>query len=133
MKNHGRPLATAAAAAAALFLLTTLAVSAASKQTLQGEYRWSGESGSLEAVFAPDGDGRWNVDFHFKFQGAPHVYSGTASGSLDDGDLEGTVRTENRRRTFNFRGAFEDGVFRGAHSEVQGGRESRTGTLTLRR
>lgn len=123
------------AAAALLATLLVAVVHAASQQTLTGEYRWhQSERGSLKAVFTPAGENRWDVDFHFQFQGRPHVYSGTAAGSLVDGTLEGKVSTENKRRTFTFRGAFaDDGIFRGTHAELSGGRESRTGTLTLRR
>lgn len=127
MKKHATILVTA------LLLAAFAGVSAASRQTLEGEYRWGGSGGRLEAVFTSTGAGLWNVDFHFRLQGRDHVYSGTARGSLVDGDLEGRVRTENKRRTFTFRGTFEDGVFRGTHAELQDGREHKTGTLTLRR
>jgi len=123
---------------AATALLTTLGTgifAASQQQTLKGEYYSDGdEGGDLEAVFTPAGEDRWSVDFHFTFQGQPHVFSGTARGNLVDGELEGTVRTEDQRGTFTFRGAFADGVFYGTHAQlVEDGREQKTGTLTLRR
>ncbi len=122
----------------ALFLaaasLAALAVAAAGsdQRTLKGQFVWDqGPTGNLRAVFEPTGDGKWDVDFHFKFRGRAHVYSGTATGNLADGKLEGRVKNESRRRTFTFRGEFEDGTFRGTHAEVFGERQRSTGTLTL--
>ena len=104
-------------------------------QTLTGEYRWdSYERGRLEAVFTPAGDGRWEVAFHFRWSGQPRVFSGTAVGNLTSGELRGEVQSENKRRTWVFRGSFKNGKFRGTHAEVSWrGRERETGTLTLQR
>jgi len=114
-----------------LGLVTAVAV-AGEEQTLTGEYRWkAGKEGALEAVFTPTGEGEWEVDFHFKFRGGKHVYSGTATGSLTEGALEGTVFNESKKRTFTFAGDFEDGKFSGKHAEITGGHEQSTGTLTL--
>lgn len=100
--------------------------------TLIGEYNWNqGVSGDLKAVFTPDGEGQWQVSFHFDFRDKPHTYSGTATGNLS-GKLEGTVKNESKRRTFTFEGAFEDGVFNGNHAETTPGRAGRTGTLMLK-
>lgn len=103
-------------------------------RTLEGEYYWTGGAagGELRAVFTPTGDGTWEVDFHFRFRGRPHTYSGIAEGSLDAGSLSGTVKNESRRRTFTFAGEFEDRVFEAEHFEVGPAGEVRTGTLTLR-
>jgi hypothetical protein len=103
------------------------------KKTLNGEFNWIGRdvSGDLEAVFTPTGEGSWDVDFHFDFRGSPHVYSGTAEGSLSDGKLEGQVRNEDKKRSFTFTGSFDDGKFSGTHAETTAGREASTGTLTL--
>ena len=105
------------------------------KETLNGAYTWVGDGsrGSLEAIFTPAADGEWKVAFHFVFSGRPHTFKGTATGSLTDGALEGTVFNENRRRTFTFEGAFEDGTFEGTHAEIRRGRASQIGTLTLER
>jgi hypothetical protein len=103
-------------------------------RTLKGEYVWTkgGESGDLQAVFTPTGQDSWDVAFHFTFKGDPHVYSGSAQGPLSAGDLAGKVQNENKRRTFTFEGRVENGVFKGTHSEVEDGKETDTGTLTLR-
>lgn len=117
-------------------LLTTFAATAqdAATTTLNGEFIWNrGPTGPLEAVFTPTGDGTYEVSFHFEFRGEPHTYSGTANGSLTDGTLEGTVKNENRKRTFTFTGAFgEDGSYKGTHAEVREEEKIDTGTLTLK-
>ena len=117
----------------ALLLGLTFAHGAPEMQTLTGEYHWSGRnaSGDLEAVFTSTGDQTWDVSFHFKFRGRPHTYSGTAEGSLSQGELKGTVKNENKGRTFVFSGTVKDGKFRGTHAETEGDREQSTGTLTL--
>ena len=86
----------------------------------------------LRAEFTPSGrEGRWEVVFHFRFNGAQHAYRGTAEGSLDQGALRGSVQG-GRRRTFSFAGNLSGGVFEGTHAE-EGGRRGggRTGRLTL--
>ncbi len=102
-------------------------------QTLTGEFVWDqrGNRGDLEAVFTATGENTWNVDFHFTFRGSPHTYSGTAEGSLSQGALSGKVYNESKKRTFTFRGNFEDGQFSGTHAEVEGKKKIDTGTLTL--
>ncbi len=117
----------------ALLLAMTVAHGAPETQTLTGEFFWSGRgaSGELEAVFTPTGEQAWDVSFHFEFRGRSHVYTGTAEGSLSQGELRGKVKNENKRRTFLFSGTVKDGRFRGNHAETKGGREHSTGTLTL--
>lgn len=122
--------------AIALVLLSAQGVGATEDtETLTGEYVWSsgGNSGGLEAVFTPTGEGTWDVAFHFSFRRQAHVYTGTALGSLNDGELKGKVLNENKRRTFTFRGTVEDGEFRGSHAEIANGRERKTGSLTLKK
>jgi hypothetical protein len=121
------------AALLALLLAMTVAHGAPETQTLTGEFHWSGggASGDLEAVFTNTGEQAWDVSFHFEFRGRPHVYTGTAEGSLSQGELRGKVKNEKKRRTFLFSGTVKDGKFRGAHAETEGGREQSTGTLTL--
>ena len=105
------------------------------EQTLTGTYVWnSGRPSTLKAIFTTTGEDRWDVAFHFRFRGRPEVFSGTATGNLSDGKLEGRVKNRNGSgpRTFTFRGEFENGTFRGKHAEVFGRRESSTGTLTLK-
>lgn len=102
-------------------------------RTLTGEYVWSGggTGGDLEAVFTPAAEGTWDVEFRFEHRGKPHIYTGTAEGSVSEGPLRGTVLNENKKRTFTFEGEFKDGTFRGTHSEIEEGKEKSTGTMTL--
>jgi len=121
---------------AALVVVLTAQVGGAiaeDSRTLTGEFVWSQREnrGDLEVIFTPTGEDRWDVAFHFTFRGQPHVYSGTAEGSLSEGSLQGTVNNEDKRRTFTFKGKFEDGKFTGTHAEVGDGQEQATGTLTL--
>ena len=120
--------------------LLTLAVAfgatalvAAEPVELEGEYVWShrDDSGNLRAVFTPTGDATWDVAFHFTFRGKPHTYAGTTKGSLTAGPLEGTVKNENKKRTFTFSGTSEGGSFSGKHAELEDGTPYPTGTLTL--
>lgn len=102
---------------------------------LEGEYFWTGGNtgGELKAEFTSTGDGTWDVEFFFDFRDQPHVYTGTAEGSLTGGSLKGTVKNENKRRTFTFDGEVDetDLTFKGKHAEIRGEGERRTGTLTL--
>ncbi len=70
-------------------LLAAGAAGAEDTRTLTGEFVWNqrGNRGDLEAVFTATGEQSWNVTFHFDFRGSPHVYTGTAEGSLSDGEL----------------------------------------------
>jgi len=114
-------------------VLLTGTVAAEEARTLTGEFFWTqrDEQGDLKAVFTPSGEGTWDVSFHFNFRDKEHVYSGTAEGSLADGELTGEVKNEDKKRTFTFQGAFEDGTFRGTHAEVEGETALDTGTMTL--
>ena len=111
-----------------------LASGADSSRTLKGTYEWTdgGNKGALEAVFTPAGEGKWEVAFHFEFDGQPHVYAGTAEGSLSEGALKGAVKTENNKRTFTFTGTFQGGTFTGTHADSSPDGEHPTGTLTLK-
>ena len=140
MSRRTRTFRRALAPAAAAVLLALAALATAplaadgdtATRTLIGEYYWSGggSSGDLEAVFTATGEGVWDVDFHFRFRGKAHTYSGSAKGSFE-GELSGRVKTENERRTFTFSGEFVDGVFEGRHAEEFSSGERRTGTLTM--
>jgi hypothetical protein len=116
-----------------LGLFTALPLAAEESQTLQGEFHWERRDvrGALEAVFTPTGEGTWDVSFHFEFREEPHTYTGTAEGSLENGPLKGTVKNENKKRTFTFEGTVTDGQFTGDHSELDGEKVYDTGTLTL--
>lgn len=130
-----RTTAMLLAAAALVFAAQGGRTAAGDEQTLTGTYLWEGRgsSGDLQAVFTPTGEAAWDVAFHFTFRGKPHTYSGTAEGNLSDGALKGKVFNEDRKRTFTFSGEFRDGEFEGTHAEIEGGKESRTGTLVLAR
>ena len=127
---------------AALVLIATLTASAAEpsvetggERTLVGNFMsgFQDRVKPLRAVFTPNEEDEWTVVFYFEFNGADHEYTGTARGSLDEGELSGVVENEGGRRTFTFRGEFNDrGVFSGRHAEVRGSRSSDTGTLTLK-
>ena len=117
----------------ALLLVMPIAHGAPDTQTLTGEFFWSGggASGDLEAVFTSTGEQTWEMSFLFEFRGRPHVYTGTAEGSLSQGELRGKVKNENRGRTFLFSGTVKDGKFQGTHAATEGVREQNTGTVTL--
>jgi hypothetical protein len=103
---------------------------------LQGRYRWDlgGADGTLLARFTPEGAGHWRVSFSFRFDGRDHEYRGSATGSLDGGELVGQVDQGTSGRTFTFRGYVRDGRFTGTHAERgRRGRLEATGTLTLNR
>ncbi len=114
-------------------LLAAGVAGAEESRTLAGEFVWNhrGNRGDVEAVFTATGQGTWDVTFRFTFRGTPHVYQGTAEGSLSEGGLRGKVLNETKKRTFTFTGAFKNGEFRGTHAEIEGQREVQTGTLTL--
>lgn len=123
------------AVVAALVMSLGLVTGADQNRTLKGSFEWtdSGKKGDLEAVFTPTGEGKWDVAFHFEFRGKPHIYAGTAEGTLADGDLKGRVLTDEKDRTFSFTGTFTEGEFHGTHAEVgDDDGERATGTLTLK-
>ena len=107
---------------------------AADKQTMNGSFVWNNgdQTGDLEAVFTPTGKNKWDVSFHFTWEGEPHTYSGTAEGNLKKGELKGQVETDGERKSqFVFRGEFKDGKFSGTHAGMRDGEERPTGTMTL--
>ena len=110
------------------------AEAAAAERKLTGQYVWAhaDQRGDLEARFTPTEAGKWDVAFHFTFKGDPHVYAGTAEGSLGTGELSGKVFNETKKRTFTFEGRFEEGTFNGTHAEVADGKATEMGTLTLK-
>lgn len=126
----------------ALLILAALALSPlsiqsaraeAEKRTLTGLYGSGFQDGPrpLRAVFTATGERTWDVVFYFVFNGRNHEYRGIAEGDLLEGPLSGRVQNEPRRRTFTFRGEFEDGTFQGDHFEISRGRERKTGSLSL--
>ena len=122
---------------AALFLLIGLSsMGSGNMVTLKGTYIWNNNPsnpGDLHAEFTPTEAGKWDVAFHFQFNGRPNTYKGTAEGSLENGSLRGRVQNENKSRTFSFEGKIDHGRFSGAHSEHERDGETKTGTLELSR
>jgi hypothetical protein len=106
-------------------LLSFGAVSGGDATTLEGEFVWNrsdgDRTGPLKAVFTPTGESTWDVAFHFDWEDGPHVYTGTAEGSLAEGALSGVVENDSAERevTFHFKGATENGKFSGTHGSVQ--------------
>jgi hypothetical protein len=122
------------AVVAAVALSSGLAIGGDEERTLTGSYHWTdgGRKGDLKAVFTPTGEARWNVAFYFEFSGEPHVYSGTAEGTLAGGVLKGRVLNDGRNRSFTFAGTFTEGEFRGTHAETTDDGEHATGSLSLK-
>ena len=118
---------------AAPLLLLGKPAEAAAAETLTGIYNsgFQDRPARLKAVFTPTDAGAWSVDFHFSHGGRDLNYSGTAHGSLTEGDLQGRVVSENGSRTFSFQVNFENRVGTGRHAEIRRGREADTGPLTL--
>lgn len=105
-------------------------------QTLTGEFVWERSDknieGPLEAIFESTGKDTWNVVFNFTFEDEPHIYKGTAEGSLENGTLKGKVMTDDDEpRPFTFEGTFKDGQFSGTHAGERDGKPSPTGTMSL--
>lgn len=125
-------------AALAIVLVAAPPLLAADPQKLQGEFIWERSdrnvSGPLEAVFEPTGDETWNVSFYFSLDDEDHVYSGTAEGSLTEGELRGRVMTDGEKPApFEFEGKFVEGSFQGTHAGLRDGKKDPTGTMTLSR
>ena len=119
-------------------LLTAPTLYAGESQTLEGEFVWKRSDkeipGALEAVFEPTGENTWNVSFHFTFRDKEHTYTGTAEGSLTEGELHGRVMTDAEEPSpFEFEGSFTDGQFSGTHASLRTGEAQPTGTMTLHR
>jgi hypothetical protein len=119
----------------ALISLGTAAAWQLAKVEMDGSYVWNvspRDPGNLRAEFTPNGDNQWNVSFYFRFNGQNHVYTGTASGNLENGPLTGEVANESKRRNWTFEGNCSNGKFTGTHTEIyRDGGTKRTGTLEL--
>ena len=115
--------------------MTLMGQSSADTETLNGSYIWNqrpSEPGQLTAVFTPQSQDQWQVEFHFVFEGNSLTYKGHADGSLKNGALKGQVTNQGENRIFVFQGQMRDGHFSGTHGErKRNGREYRTGTLTF--
>lgn len=123
--------------AVAVLLVGGMTFAADGDVTLNGKFVWErGDSevpGDIKAVFTPAGEDAWDVLFHFEWEGEDRTWAGTATGSLESGDLHGTgVEERDRQRTFVFRGKVEDGEFTGEHGAMRDGEMKKQGTLTLK-
>jgi hypothetical protein len=102
----------------------------------EGSFYWSGRNrtGDLKAVFSSSTGGGWDVVFYFDWEDKPHVYTGTATGSLTDGDLSGSVFNEDKEYHFTFSGQIDDGEFEGTHQMIgKDGKAIEMGTVELER
>ena len=129
--------ASLAVAMALVFLCGgTLALADDHEVTWKGTYVWERSDkdipGDIEAVFTPAGDKTWDVVFHFEWEGEMRAWKGTATGSLDNGELKGEAKEDrDRERTFAFEGTVKDGKFQGIHGGMRDGKLSETGKITL--
>jgi len=106
-----------------LFAVLGATVAHAADVTVDGSYVWKrrkGEyKGTFKAVFTPVSEGKWKVVFNFKYKDKPYRYTGTATGSLQNGTLKGTVLNDDKKRTFTFIGTVKDGKMTGTHKEIK--------------
>lgn len=114
------------------------AQAADSERQLSGTFRWnqgSGKDKPLDAQLTPIGDGVWQATFTFRFNGSRHRWRGELQGSLEEGDVTGTVSQGRGRRprTWRIEGRVQDGVLQASHYEQRRrGGETLTGTIQLR-
>lgn len=104
--------------------------------TMTGQFKWNrmDDPGDIKAVFTPTGENTWDVSFYFDFREEPHIYSGTAEGSLTEGALKGNVMSDGEKPSpFSFEGKFVDGTFEGIHHSLRDEEPAETGTITLSR
>ena len=136
-----QPAKTALMTAALLIAISIPAAPADHQMKLTGNFMsgYQDRVKPLRAVFTPTEDRgeeserpSYDVVFYFNFNGQNHEYRGNALGSLSDGELEGQVKSDTGQRKFTFKGAFEEGVFKGTHAEIGRRGERKTGTLTLK-
>ena len=118
-------------------LLGGSATAQAEDVTMEGSYVWKrGDSdipGDIKAVFTPAGKNSWDIMFHFEWEGEQRAWAGTATGSLESGELEGMgVEEKGRKREFVFRGNVEKGVFTGEHGALKDGEWNGLGTITFK-
>ena len=130
-------LATKMICALALVALAGGVAVAADDVTMEGSFIWARSDGdidgALKAVFTPTGKNEYDVSFHFEWEGEQKVWSGTAKGDLNSGDLKGDIKTDNPDRddVFSFMGSVADGKFTGKHGGMRDGELNEMGTLEL--
>jgi hypothetical protein len=112
---------------------------AAEEINLKGTFQWVKQKKEtphkLNATFTSTGTNQWNCVFHFDWSKKPRLYTGTATGKLTNGKIEGIAKNENKKRTFTFKGTFKNGKMTGTHTEIKTRNDTQrvidTGTLTL--
>ena len=103
--------------------------------TIEGQFNWSHQKGkthNVKAVFTKSAKaGVYDVSFYFNWGKNPHVYTGQATGNLKDGMLKGTVKNDDKKRSFGFEGTCKNMKFEGKHHEIKGKWKTDTGTISL--
>lgn len=126
--------------AIAALLMISMSGICEDKITWTGSFVWKKrdkDTHQVKAVFIPDGENKWKVSFFFEFRDEDHVYTGSAEGSLEGGELKGEVFSDDKKkRKFMFRGDVKDGEFSGTHEEIRGWTKAKpkprdTGTMKL--
>ena len=106
-----------------------------SERILVGIYTNYDNSGPIRGVFSStgveEGVPTWSVVFTVTFDTADYTYQGVAEGSLEEGELSGTVESETGSQTYIFSGTHRDGEFQGTHAETTDGFMEPTGSMTL--
>lgn len=106
--------------------------------TLTGQFIWNKQQDKpreLKAVFTPDGPQKWKAVYTFLNPVAkdqPVTYTGTVTGDLQNGQINGTSIAEGGKRTFELQGTAEKGVLTFTHSETTNHRVTPTGTGVLK-
>jgi hypothetical protein len=92
-----------------------------------------GEGQPLSAVFTPVAGkaGEWTVVFTARFKDKNGDYTGTATGD-PAGEVKGSVSNKGGKRTWRFETKTAAGVMDGQHWETTGGKEQKTGSLTMK-
>ena len=111
------------------------AVPASADITLAGTFNWSGDKSgdhALKAVLTPSGTNEWTAVFTFTWGKDPHTYSGTIKGNLANGTVTGEGENEGGNRTFKFTGRATNRVLKLTHTETTGGKNTPTGSATLK-
>lgn len=109
-----------------------------STRQLSGTFRWtqgSDRDQPLQVTLTPLRENLWQATFTFRFNGSRNRWRGELQGSLDHGEVTGTVSQGRGRRprTWRIAGTVRDGVLQARHYEQHGRRgETLTGTIRLR-
>ncbi|MEM1245908.1 MAG: hypothetical protein AAGA81_00550 [Acidobacteriota bacterium] len=121
-----------------LLLLTGAGPAAAAdtERLLEGTFRWnqgSREDKPIQAQLTQVDDDVWQATFTFRFNGSQRRWRGELQGSLDGGEVTGTVSQGRGRRprTWRIEGSVQDGVLQASHYEQRRSGETLTGTIRL--